>query len=151
MQKALGQAHHAHVQAAHEPGLLAGLAHRELGASAADVDEHQSAARQSGELPRAATKGKAALLLPVEDARRQREVAEDAVQKRAAVGRVAQHAGADQQAPRGAVGLEARRVPGQAGTRASDGLGVQPPALVDALAEPHDRRQARVAGHRCRR
>ena len=75
VQEALGEAHDADVQAAHEVGLRAGGADGELGAAAADVDEHQRAARPAGELGRAAAKGEGALLLAAEHARRQGEVA----------------------------------------------------------------------------
>ena len=144
VQEALREAHDADVQAAHEVGLRAGGADGELGAAAADVGEHQRPARPAGELCRAAAEGERALLFAAEHARGHGEVARDAVEEAAAVGRVAKHAGGHEQAPRRAVGLEARRIPSQAGARARDGGGVETPGPVDALAEPDHGRQARL-------
>ncbi len=58
-----------------------------------------------------------------------------------AVPGVTQDAGGDEEAPRRAVGLEARRVPGDAGVRPRHGVLVQPAGLVDALAQPHHGRE----------
>ena len=122
VEEALGEPHHADVEAAHERRRLAGGADGELRAAAADVDEQErvrgGGRRVARDEPRgAAAEGERALLLPGQDPPRQAEVVLEGLEELPAVPGVAQDAGGDEQAPRGAVGLDARRVPGEAGVR----------------------------------
>ena len=69
---------------------------------------------------------------------RQAELIPHGLEELTAVSGVAQDARGDEEAPRRAVGLEARRVARQAGVRSCHGVLVQPTGLVDSLAETDD-------------
>ncbi len=125
-EEALGDAHGAHVEAADEARRPAGSADGELGAAAADVDDRELGGVRL-ERRRGAAKGEARLLLPVDDAVRQAEVALDRGEKGEPVGGVAQDAGGDEQA---ALGRDRRR---RAGRRSRAG------ARVRAAASPSSR------------